>query len=185
MPNPHVPNAIRIDGERAYMALTTSKGALRAEAILDSQDVHFVKSLGIRWRYEITDGYVLGSKRIDGRQITTFRLHRVLLGLDSPERQGDHINGNGLDNRRVNLRVATRLQNNQHRPRLNRNNTSGIRGVYFETCLGKWRAQCEILIAGRRRTIHIGSFESKKTAAAAVVAARKRLMPFSLEAEYA
>jgi len=163
------------------MALVTRDGAVRAEAVLDSHDVEFVRSLGVHWRYESKNGYVLGSKYVGRKQVTSFRLHRVLLGLESPELQGDHINGDGLDNRRANLRILTPAQNNQHRPHPNHNSQSRMRGVYFEPRLGKWRAQCEKRIAGRRKTIHLGCFESKEAAAAAAIAARRQLMPSSLE----
>lgn len=52
----------------------------------------------------------------------------------------DHINGDGLDNRRVNLRPATRDQN-QANKRGYRNNTSGFKGVTWHTPLRCWRAR--------------------------------------------
>lgn len=58
----------------------------------------------------------------------TLRMHRVILGLTNPKVRVDHENGNGLDNRRFNLRVATPSQNGGNR-QTNRNNITGFKGV--------------------------------------------------------
>lgn len=52
----------------------------------------------------------------------------------------DHRNGNGLDNRRVNLRPATKGQNSAN-TRMRPKNTSGYRGVTYHKQTGKWVAQ--------------------------------------------
>ncbi len=67
----------------------------------------------------------------------------------------DHINGDGLDNRRENLRLASHTENNQNR-RINRNNTSGYKGVYWNKNEGKWRAR--IMAHGKRHVL--GQFVS-------------------------
>lgn len=88
-------------------------------------------------------------------------LHRYL--LDAPKGLDvDHINGDGLDNRRTNMRTATRSQNLWNR-RMNRNNTSGFQGVSFWAGRGKWVAT---IVQYRRRTI-IGQFDSAEEAAMA------------------
>jgi hypothetical protein len=71
----------------------------------------------------------------------------------------DHKNRDGLDNHRVNLRNATRGQNN-----INRawdNGVSGFRGVY--PCGDKWGAR----IGYQRRLLHIGVFDDPAEAARA------------------
>ena len=50
----------------------------------------------------------------------------------------DHINGNRLDNRLANLRVATRTENALNRQCANRNSKTGVRGVYFHKSSGCW-----------------------------------------------
>lgn len=86
-------------------------------------------------------------------------MHRLI--LDVPKgAEVDHINGNGLDNRRRNLRICTRSENQWNR-RLAPNNTSGFKGVYrFQ---GKWRAQ----IQSFGKKIHIGLYETRIEAARA------------------
>jgi len=80
----------------------------------------------------------------------------------------DHINGNGLDNRRVNLRLATVAQNAWNSKK--RNPRSGYKGVWFAADKGKWRAA--IVYHGRR--IHLGYFKDKIAAAKAYDAAAKK-----------
>jgi hypothetical protein len=53
----------------------------------------------------------------------------------------DHINGDGLDNRRANLRPATDLQNRGNR-RLSAHNTSGFKGVTWLQRERLWLARC-------------------------------------------
>jgi hypothetical protein len=80
----------------------------------------------------------------------------------------DHINGNGLDNRRENLRIVTRRQNLQN---LHIKKTSIYPGVSFETDSNRWRAQ--IKINGKSR--NIGRFKTEIDAAIAYSAAVSNL----------
>jgi hypothetical protein len=68
-------------------------------------------------------------------------MHRFILGLQpGDKRQGDHINGNSLNNQRCNLRIATNSQNGAN-ARKHSNNTSGYKGVTWNRKLQKWRVQ--------------------------------------------
>lgn len=90
---------------------------------------------------------------------TGARMHRVILGVADRSTCVDHINRNGLDNRRCNLRIATSVENHANSG-LHRNNTSGFKGV---TKVGRlWKAQ-----AGRGKGSHIGYFQSAEDAAVA------------------
>lgn len=66
------------------------------------------------------------------------RFHRVVMKIDDPKIQVDHINGNKLDNRKSNLRLCTNQENSMNKYE-NSNNTSGYKGVYFDKERGKWR----------------------------------------------
>lgn len=81
-------------------------------------------------------------------------LHKFLTGFDLT----DHINGNGLDNRRANLRQATHAENSRNRRRA-RNNTSGFKGVSFHKGKSKWHASM--------RRQHLGYFRTPEVAAIA------------------
>ena len=86
-------------------------------------------------------------------------LHRII--LDAPDGlQVDHVDGDGLNCRRSNMRVATRSQNQANKGKY-RNNTSGFKGV----CLaqGRWIAQ----IGHNRKVVYIGSYDTAEEAARA------------------
>lgn len=68
----------------------------------------------------------------------SFFLHRFLLGANK-EYVVDHINGNTLDNRKVNLRICTFEMNCKNRKRRNINNTSGHKGVTQVEIYGKMK----------------------------------------------
>ncbi|WP_456710733.1 HNH endonuclease [Bradyrhizobium sp. USDA 4452] len=80
----------------------------------------------------------------------------------------DHVNGDTLDNRRMNLRIATVEQNAKNR-RLARNNTSGVTGVYWHRRDCRWTS-CICLNASNRE---LGQFETFDEAVAARRAAEK------------
>jgi hypothetical protein len=60
-----------------------------------------------------------------------------------PPGEVDHINCQKADNRWVNLRLATRSQNQQNMP-VDRKNTSGFKGVGWHKCKQRWRAYIQV-----------------------------------------
>ena len=98
----------------------------------------------------------------NGKQIIVF-MHREILGIEyEDETQVDHINGDGLDNRRSNLRIATPCQNAWNQGRSSRN-TSGYKGVSWNKKEGKWIAR--ITVKGHR--YFLGYFATAELAYAA------------------
>lgn len=93
-------------------------------------------------------------------------LHAFLMGAPYV----DHVNGDGLDNRRANLRSASTAENNQNRRRP-RHNTSGFKGVVLTTRKRPWKAQ--IYAAGQQH--HLGQFDTPEAAARAYDDAARRL----------
>jgi HNH endonuclease len=75
-------------------------------------------------------------------------MHRLILGLTDPKIPCDHINGDTLDNRRSNLRIADHLINARNRHRVNSNSTTGVRGVWWDKRVQKYRGECWI---GRKK----------------------------------
>lgn len=96
-------------------------------------------------------------------------MHRLILGCTADE-CADHINGNGLDNRRSNLRIATASQNSQN-AKMHADNQVGYKGVFWAVRDGRWRAV--IWIKGHGK-LHIGAFDSKIEAARAYDEAAKK-----------
>ena len=91
----------------------------------------------------------------------TVYLHREMLGACSDELV-DHKDGDGLNCRRSNLRIATRGQNMANTGP-NRTNTSGVRGVSRDRETGKWVARIRV----NGKTHWLGRFEQIKDAASA------------------
>ncbi len=91
-------------------------------------------------------------------------MHTEILGTPSKGLETDHINGNGLDNRKANLRVCTRMQNQHNRSKTKKGKPSSkYKGVSFIKQHNKWRAA----IAINKRIKHLGYFENEIDAAIA------------------
>ena len=87
-------------------------------------------------------------------------------GVDPEEKTVDHEDGNGLNNKISNLRLATLSQNQDNRKK-NKNNTSGITGVLWSKISKKWRAE----IYKDRSLIYLGLFDNKDEAIAVRITA--------------
>lgn len=95
-------------------------------------------------------------------------LHRYVLGLGPNNPDVEHIDGDGLNNRRINLRLARSRQRKGNWRRAG-SSMSGYRGVLHDPSSGKWRAM--ITVSGRR--IHLGTHDTPEDAAYAYDAAAR------------
>ena len=87
------------------------------------------------------------------------RMHRLIMGcIVKDGRMVDHINGDGLDNRRANLRITTPSKNGLNRHHKAKGATSKYIGVYFSPA--SWVAQ--ITVGGKTTTL--GNFRTEKEA---------------------
>jgi len=76
--------------------------------------------------------------RIVNGYYKNLHLHRFI--MNAPEGMVvDHIDGNGLNNQKSNLRICTHSQNAMN-SRTRSSNSTGVRGVSFDSQTGKWRA---------------------------------------------
>lgn len=89
------------------------------------------------------------------------RMHRLIIGA-LPGQQCDHKSGDGLDNRRDNLRVASPSRNCQNKRKSPTAISSKFKGV---TISGKIKRQARIMVGGKR--LHLGTFNSDEEAARA------------------
>lgn len=95
------------------------------------------------------------SKTVNGKRHTIL-LHRFIMRASSGELV-DHIDGNGLDNQRDNLRKCSRSENGKNRVCVAKHNTSGTTGVHYHIRKKKWQAS--IAIDGKNKCL--GSFLNK------------------------
>lgn len=129
-------------------------------ALVDQADLHLVEDT--RWHIRRRPGdpdYVLAAR-------TKRSMHRVILGVTDPTVYVDHINHDGLDNRRSNLRLATPGQSTANR----RIRTDG-RYIGVSPTRHGWVAR----IKKNGNTITIGDYPTAHEAAVARDAAAIRL----------
>ncbi len=159
---------IRIEGDAAYVPLTRGY-----EAVIDAADVHLVD--GYNWCAHLdrrSDGTIRAVYAVrtayDGIK-RLIRMHRII--IDAPHGfEADHISGDGLDNRRANLRVATKSQNIRNQGKQS-TNTSGFKGVSFSRATGKWQAS--IGVDAKQR--YLGVYNTPEEAHAAYARASAEL----------
>jgi len=141
-------NTYRTEGDTTYIA--TRSGHVIS---IDTADVALVS--GYTWCIEGT-GYAMSRSRGPG-----VKMHRLI--LNAPKGVCvDHINGDPLDNRRANLRLC-RKQQNEFNTKIRTDNSSGYRGVCFAKKRNMFRAY--ITRDGRQR--HLGYFKTPEEAAIA------------------
>lgn len=123
-----------------------------------------------KWLAKVYSGGRVYAARVktENKKRKMVYMHREIL----QPREGmvaDHIDGDGLNNQRENLREATAQQNGWNK-RISSHNTSGIRGVSLDKKTGKWVAT--IYVGWRPK--RLGKFPTKEAAAEAwLEAARK------------
>lgn len=124
-------------------------------AMIDEPDYEMVSQY--KWRPCFTNGKFYARRGGNGAY-----MHRLIA---SPGRSQvvDHINHNGLDNRRDNLRVCTGSENQRNRSQLQVNNKSGFIGVYFDQKAERWRAKISV----HGDSVYLGTFDNPIDAAMA------------------
>lgn len=130
-------------------------------SLIDDQDHDLVRQYS--W-YASKDGntwYARTNISIEPQKRRTLRMH--ILILNPPHGfVCDHVDGNGLNNCRSNLRIATQSQNIAN-SRLTQNKTSKYRGVYWHKRDRRWCSK----IRFHGKDFHIGHFDSEIDAAMA------------------
>ncbi len=127
--------------------------------IVDSQDLHLLSDF--RWDIQKAGKtfYLARKEKTGFRKYRKVYLHRMIanppIGYEV-----DHINRNGLDNTRDNLRVVTHRENMKNM-RQHSDSNSRFRGVYLFKPTGKWQAQ----ICNDHKRFHLGYFDSEIEAA--------------------
>jgi hypothetical protein len=130
-------------------------------AIIDSSDYDLVA--GYHWYTNVgnTTFYAVSfARRLDGSP-QHLRMHRILMNAPD-DLQVDHIDGNGLNNSRCNLRLATRAENT-HNQRIREGTSSRYKGVVLEKRYGRWMAR----VGFNGIQYYLGMFGSEEDAARA------------------
>lgn len=146
-------------------------------ALVDDSDYEWLNQR--KW-YAARDRYTFYVLRGARHKCTSEQMHRLILGLQpGDKRQCDHIDGNGLNNVRSNLRVCTVTQNQRSSRKL-RGGTSKYKGVFWNYANSKWLSA----IRTNKERIYLGSFDSEIDAARAYdIAALKYHGDFSVTNE--
>lgn len=131
-------------------------------AFVDDEDFELVS----QFNWQLSNNRYAKAK-VNGKTIS---MHRLILNPKSPETV-DHINSNGLDNRKGNLRVCEVAENNRYRRKTGRKCSSIYKGVTFIKSNSKWKAQ--INFNGKYKAL--GRFNTEAEAAKAYDDAAKLL----------
>ncbi len=134
-------------------------------AKVDAEDAVSVGAFKWRSTIRATGAYAVRAVRTSDGRRTCMYMHKFITGYAIT----DHINGDGLDNRRCNLREATRSEN-MHNMRRPSDNVSGYKGVCWDRRTSSWKSY--IRFNGRYK--QLGRFPNPIDAAVAYdMAARK------------
>lgn len=136
-------------------------------ALVDDDVYEWAVKLKWQAHYEGNVWYATRSVKLPRPAL--LRMHRMI--LSAPDGVPvDHINRNGLDNRRENLRLCTQSENMANRGP-EKDNALGLKGVSWDKVNKKWRAQ----IRWHGKSKAIGRYNSPEEAARAYDAAAREL----------
>jgi len=151
--NKFAPNEFVFKNKICKVILRDQQGYFKAESIIDIED--YEKIRGCKWFFNAV-GYCYCEK------LRTPIAHVILNHEPNNKILIDHKNRNKLDNRKSNLRLCNKSQNAIN-SKIRVDNTSGVRGVYWNNQKNKWQAQIGI----NGKVINLGRFKNKKDAAKA------------------
>jgi hypothetical protein len=143
---------------------------------VDEEDLDLVGDCSWSFKMSGTKGYAY---RLGPRpERKSVYLHREIgIRLFGSCIRIDHVNGDGLDNRRVNLRPASVSQNAQNSQKWRKPTSSKYKGVYFSKANQRWAA----MIGLNGRKTFLGYFENEADAASAYnLAAHEMFGQFAL-----
>lgn len=146
-------------------------------ALVDNKDFKFVNqwkwyftiSKGDRYGYAIYSGYC---KRTGKRP--RIAMHRIIMQAKRGQIV-DHKNHNGLDNRRSNLRIVTKLQSAWNRRVSKANKSCGLKGVSFVRDRNGKPVYCIARVTKNNKRTYLGIFPTPQKAYAAYLKASKKL----------
>lgn len=126
-------------------------------AFVDDEDYDLV--MEANWCAHLERG---GRWYATGRHGKHYRMHRLIMGVTDPKVVVDHKDGNGLNNQKINLRLANTSQNISN-GRVRQNFTSKYKGVHWDKFNKKWRVQ----VQSQDGIVRLGRFGNEVHAALA------------------
>lgn len=131
-------------------------------ALVDDEDFEAINAMFWHVQPKAKTYYAIGATIANGKR-TTRRMHRVIMKAKAEE-QVDHINGNGLDNRKCNLRIVDASANAQNRKHYGQ---QPYKGVKFIQTLKSGEQLWAARISKNRKVETVGYFYSAVEAAKA------------------
>ena len=153
-------------GPYREIPLVKGRGEIVGWTVVDEADYEALS----RWSWRLKDGAYV-------HRIQVVYMHREVLGLTFGDGLvGDHKDGDGLNNRRSNLRVVTHAHNCQN-VASKVGSTSPYRGVSWSNQAMKWQAQCTV----NGHNHYLGYFDDPLEARGVVLAFRREHLPYALD----
>lgn len=165
----HVPTQVLNDSSRSLLRGRIDCGVIMKEipltqgkvALVDDEDYEELskyKWCAVRyWNNFYAKRYI----RKNGKRAMEY-MHREIMEAVGRACEVDHIDGDGLNNQRANLRICTHNENTLNL-QMNRRNTSGYKGVSFDRKRNRYQAYIRV----RYRSYHIGRYKTSIEAAIA------------------
>lgn len=127
-------------------------------AIVDDEDYEWLNQ--IKWHAQRSKytWYAVNCSWVEGKPLHT-KMHRLILGA-KPGEQVDHRDHDGLNNRRSNIRTATKIQN-MGNMMPNTGSSSKFKGVYIDKSTGRWKVAIQV----NKRPIYLGKYQDETEAA--------------------
>jgi len=128
-------------------------------ALVDDEDYEYLN----QWKWlahkDWKSNTYYAARTVHKQKRRMILIHRVILNAPNGV-QVDHINSNGLDNQKLNLRLCSRAENRRHQ-QLHCNNSTGYKGVH----LRKRKKPYHVQIYLNNRLIYLGCYSTVEEAA--------------------
>lgn len=150
-------NQYRFEDSTCYVDCFDTKGNLRGSIIIDIEDYDLVKNY--QWHIENSRAglqYGQANLKNDNPKGKTIRMHRLLI---PNAEQIDHINHNGLDNRKANLRICNNRENNCNK-HFQMNPKSGYTGIRYNEKVGSYYVRIMV----QKKEISLGHYKTLEDA---------------------
>jgi hypothetical protein len=137
-------------GTMKYIKLTQDK-----QTMVNDEDFEHLSKY--KWYFKRQGYAVRNTEYIRGQARGCVWMHREIMNTP-PGFETDHINGNKLDNRRSNLRIVTKSQNQWNRKK--QSGSSKYKGVYWNKANRRWHVQLQM----NKKKIWLGYYETETEA---------------------